>query len=142
VRLLSRREHAAHELLGKLAQRGFRRDDAEQEIDRLAAAGLQSDTRFAEQFTWQRVERGDGPLKIRAALGERGVSEDLIEQVLEPYEPEWVERAEAVARRRFGATAPASWSERARRARFLQQRGFPVVTVRRVTAFDETDGGE
>lgn len=90
----------------------------------------------------ERVERGDGPLKIRAALGERGIAAAVIDPALEAFAEQWQERAEAAARHRFGAAAPASWNERARRARFLQQRGFPAEVVRRVTAFDETAAGD
>ena len=142
MRLLARREHAAAELAAKLERRGFAREAVDAEIGRLAAAGLQSDARFTERFVEERVGRGDGPLKIRAALGERGVAAAVIDPVLDAFGEEWTARAEAAAHRRFGTSAPASRSERARRARFLQQRGFPADVVRRVTAFDETAGGD
>lgn len=90
-------------------------------------------------FVTQRVERGDGPVKIRAALEERGVDADRISLVLEGRAGEWMERASAAARKRFGPDAPTSWNERAKRARFLQQRGFPADIVRRVTDFDGVD---
>lgn len=110
------------------------------EIERLAAAGLQSDQRFAESYVSTRVERGDGPLKLRAALRERGIDADLIDTTLAPLEDEWLDRARQQCERRFGESAADSWPERARRARFLQRRGYPADIVRRVTRFDE--GGD
>ena len=107
------------------------------EIERLAAAGLQSDHRFAESYVSTRVERGDGPLRLRAALQERGVDAALIDAALAPYAEEWSDRARRLAERRVGRDAPGSWPERARRARYLQGRGYPGDIVRRVTDFDE-----
>lgn len=83
--------------------------------------------------------RGDGPVRLRAALRERGVDDALIEEALAPHADEWTERARALAARRFGSAPPGSWNERAKRARFLQGRGFPADIVRRVTDFDEHD---
>lgn len=134
--MLTRREHAAAELAGKLRERGFAADEVDAEIERLAAAGLQSDERFAESYVNSRLERGDGPLRLRAGLRERGIDDILIERMLEPLSDGWEQRAREVATRRFGAGAPADWKERAKRARFLQGRGFPADIVRRVTDFD------
>lgn len=108
-------------------------------MERLAASDLQSDTRFAEAFVAQRVERGDGPAKIRAALAERGIAAEGIEAALAPFAEDWPGRAAAVLRKRFGAAPADTWDERARRARFLQQRGFPAEIVRRATEFDAPD---
>ncbi|MDZ7750001.1 MAG: RecX family transcriptional regulator [Halofilum sp. (in: g-proteobacteria)] len=61
-----------------------------------------------------------------------------MDAALAAFGDDWDQRASAAARRRFGTTPPGDWDERARRARFLQQRGFPADVVRRVTAFDDT----
>lgn len=120
-------------------RRGYASDAVAAEVERLAASDLQSDTRFAEAFVAQRVERGDGPAKIRAALAERGIAAEGIEAALAPFAGDWPGRAAAVLRKRFGAAPADTWDERARRARFLQQRGFPAEIVRRATDFDTPD---
>lgn len=139
VRLLARREHAAAELAGKLERRGFGRADIDAELERLAGEGLQSDERFATLFVEQRAARGDGPLKLRAALGERGVDDGCIDAALAPFEDEWTALARAALARRFGASAPATRAEQAKRMRFLQGRGFPAGIIRRVTDYDNAD---
>lgn len=104
----------------------------ETELGRLQAEGLQDDRRFAELFADQRVNRGDGPLKIRAALSRRGIDDADADAVLAPWSQEWPARAAAALERHFG-TAPASdRREAARRGRFLQGRGFPAEVIRRV----------
>jgi len=125
VRLLARREHSRAELTAKLLQRGFDDQRVDTEISRLAAAGLQDDTRFASLFAEQRAARGDGPRKIEAALGERGIPPETIASALEPLRDGWRERAREALRKRFGEAAATDRKERGRRARFLQSRGFP-----------------
>lgn len=83
-----------------------------------------------------RLDRGDGPLRLRAGLRERGVDDTTIERLLEPHADEWEQRARDASIKRFGSRSPTDWNERARRARFLQYRGFPADIVRRVTDFD------
>lgn len=139
VGLLARREHSARELITKLVRRGFDAGEVEAQVQRLAEAGLQSDARFAELYAEQRVRRGDGPLKIRAALSERGIPGELVDDVLEAHEDEWTERARDALAKRFGLTLPASRPERARWARFLRGRGFPAAVVYRVTTNDDDE---
>ncbi|MFW5969389.1 MAG: regulatory protein RecX [Halofilum sp. (in: g-proteobacteria)] len=139
MRLLARREHAAGELAAKLERRGYDRAAIGAEIERLAAEGLQSDERFAALFVEQRVARGDGPLKLRAALGERGVDGGTIDLALAPFEEEWQVLAREVLERRFGVSAPGTRAERSKRMRFLQGRGFPAGIIRRVTDRDSGD---
>jgi len=139
VRLLARREHAAGELAAKLEKRGYARAAIDAEIERLAAEGLQSDERFATLFVEQRVARGDGPLKLRSALGNRGVDAGTIDAALAPFEDEWNALAREALERRFGVSAPATRNELSKRMRFLQGRGFPAGIVRRVTDYDNAD---
>lgn len=132
VRLLARRDHSRFELASKLTQRGFEAAEVEIEVERLSAAGLLDDGRFAELFVEQRMRRGDGPVKIRAALTERGVAGSLIDTALEPMAEEWPECARAVLHKRFGDSHAGDRREQARRVRFLQGRGFPAGLAMRV----------
>jgi len=137
--LLAAREHTRAELRRKLGGRREATPEAvEAVLDALAARGLQSDARYAEQYLAMRVARGYGPVRIRAELRERGVESALIDDWLDERDPAWRERLRAVACKRFGAAAPADYKERARRARFLEQRGFGTELIRR-ELFDHDD---
>jgi len=142
LRLLARREHAVGEVKDKLARRGYDSEAIETVVADLQAEGLVSEDRFVEQFVGERVRKGQGPVKIQAELGQRGIDPGRAEAALAAYADEWLERAREACRRRFGETAPTSWSERARRTRYLQQRGFPPEVAQRVTAFSDTGPGE
>lgn|GEM_PF-333352 len=132
LRLLTRREHGAGELARKLQQRGVPRDEAQETIAEMAEQGWQSDERFAAQFAADHAARGDGPLKIRAALQARGVKEGSIAQALDELDADWLELARQAYRKRFGASASKSPDEQARQTRFLMTRGFPASIARQV----------
>jgi len=135
--LLARREHSWLELRHKLAARGYDDAEVDQVLAQLEQERLLSDERFAETYVRTRRERGFGPLRIRAELQERGVADELIARHLEAASDTWRELARDEHRRRFGDVRPADFKERARRARFLQGRGFPVEVVSAV--LDEVD---
>lgn len=132
VRLLAAREHTRAELQRKLSGRGHPPEAVTAVLDDLADRGLQSDERYTEQYVALRMGKGYGPLRIRAELAERGVPEMLVQEWLDPRDPDWHEHLREAARAKFGAGRPADRKEMARRARFLEYRGFPQDLIRRL----------
>lgn len=137
IRLLAGREHATVELIRKLRQKGYEADEVERVADELAREGLLSDERFVEVFVRGRIERGSGPVRIRAELGARGVDESLAGAYLDLPQVQWRELAEGARRKRFGAGLPRDLKERAREARFLEYRGFTAEQIRAVLDADD-----
>ena len=131
LRLLALREHSRRELRTKLSSRGYDAGEIGRTLDQLAGRGLISDERFAEAFLRSRLERGQGPLKIRAQLKERGVDAQLVDAVLNEAEVDWDRRAAAARSRRFGEPPPGNREDMARQARFLRSRGFAEGQVAR-----------
>ena len=86
--------------------------------------------RFTENYVLQRTARGQGPLKIRYELRERGVSDDLAKQFIDVDRQRWCEHALAVRHKRFGSERPEDSRERSRQTRFLEQRGFEQEHIR------------
>ena len=138
--LLARREHSREELQHKLTVRGFAVDLVEAVLDDLAAENLQSDDRYTEAYINERTGRGYGPLYIRQALRNRGVDDHLINQYLDPNDPEWTRLASEVSNRRFGTIESGDRRTYAKAVRFLQQRGFSGEQIHR--ALRETEGGD
>ena len=68
-------------------------------------------------------------------LAEKGVSQDVVAQVRKRAREDELENARAVWLKRFGK-APANLRERARQARFLEQRGFEPEVIRKVVGGD------
>jgi len=126
---LARREHTREELRTKLAKRDFSAEEIESAVAKLAAEGLVSDDRFTESFIAVRMRKGQGPVRIRMDLQQRGVSPDLIALHLDPRSPEWRKLAREVRIRKFGVDIPADFKEKARQMRFLEYRGFSTVQI-------------
>lgn len=122
---LARREHSRYELMSRLSERfDLDREELELVLDELEQDGLLSDRRFAESFVRYRAGRGQGRVRIRYDLRARGVGDELVSSALQSEGVDWFALAADVLVRRFGPAAPDNYSERAKRMRFLQQRGF------------------
>jgi regulatory protein len=128
--LLARREHSRQELLNKLTTKGFEPEEAAEAVAGLEADGLVNDSRFVESFTAYRIRRGQGPMKIGHDLEQRGIPRDMRFDSLNEPDEIWVERATDVLNRKFGGTPASDYKDRARRMRFLYQRGFTSEQAR------------
>ena len=138
VRLLAGREHSVDELRRKLTHKGYPPDRIEPVLQKLAGKRLLSDERFTASFVHHHAKRGQGPMRIRAALRQQGIADGQVEEALRRAEVDWVQLAREVRRRKFGAVTPRSLGERAKQARFLQYRGFDAEQLR--AAFREESG--
>lgn len=133
--LLTRREHSRKELTRKLAARGVEVDQAREAVDRLAQAGWQDDTRFAESLVRSRASAGYGPIRIRAELGLHGLERDAVGAALDSYDGDWLDNARDLVRRRHG-TALDERTVRFKAAEMLARRGFTSGQIREATWFD------
>jgi regulatory protein len=136
VRFLTRRDYARRELSERLSTRGHGRAAIDAALERLDELGYLDDTRFAEQFVRSRIERGAGPVKIRAELSRRGVESEVCERALAGADCDFRSLALEVRIRRFGPETPKDLPEKARQARFLAQRGFAGDQVRHAVDAD------
>ena len=127
LRHLARREHSRAELERKLAPHASSPEALEALLLQLEERKQLSNERFAEQRAHV-LARKYGPARIRHDLKAKGISPELVDRV--PSEGE-LERARAILQRKYGDPA-ASREERARRARFLQGRGFSADVIHRL----------
>ncbi len=131
--MLARRDHSRAELARKLGRHVLEEDDPAQlgrVLDDLDRNGLLSDERFAGAVARTRSQRF-GDARIRYDLRRFGIADDLSASALAQLAGSEVERAREVRSKRFSAL-PASATERARQARFLQSRGFSMDSIYQV----------
>ena len=129
MEFLARREHSRQELAQKLQRRDHPQEIIETVLDDLRDDGLQSDSRFAESYLRSRVAKGDGPIKIRAALQQRGVAEFTLEACLNDAAIDWGQQLRAAWQKKFQGEVADDARGKARQLRFLQSRGFPADLV-------------
>jgi regulatory protein len=124
LRLLMRREHSQKELLTKLKAKGFKQEDSLPIIAELAEQGWQSDTRYAESYTRHRLQKGYGALAIAHELKQNGITDFDIDSVLFNVADDWLSLIKQVYEKKYPDDKKLSLPERAKRTRFLLQRGF------------------
>ncbi len=124
LRYLARREHSRDELERKLAPHAESQEILQGVLSELEGRKLLSNHRFAESRA-HALSRKYGAAKIRQDLKARGVDEDTIARVAQGDE---LERARGILARKY-RDAATSREEKARRARFLQSRGFSMDVV-------------
>ena len=122
--LLARREHSRRELRQKLLRRFKSPELVDEQLEVLAGENLQSDARYAESFFRQRVQRGQGPVRIRQEMRQKGIPDADIHQVMTEQEQDWFTLAQEVLERKFGSAPVSDIKDKARRIRFMQYRGF------------------
>ncbi len=108
----------------KLVSKDHSEDDASIALEMLIEQNILNDGRFAESYIRYRIEKGFGPLKIRAELRERGVKRELIDLALGESDANWNKLVAKARSKRFGNEKPSDWNEKAKQTRFLQARGF------------------
>jgi len=130
--LLARREHSEYELRQKLKSRDYDVEAIDAVLQGLKQNKLLSDTRFAEAYVNHRFNAGVGPVKIRYELRQKGITEVLADEFLEPLSDRWDQLMEQQRIRKYGETIPADYADRMKQARFLQNRGFSPESVMRL----------
>ena len=130
--MLARREHSRRELARKLG--AVDPDTLEALLDDLQARGWLSEQRLADQLLRAAAGRF-GARKVVQQLTQKGVSQEVVAQVRARARQNELDSARAVWLKRFGKP-PGSLRERARQARFLEQRGFDPEVIRQVLGGD------
>ena len=132
IGLLARREQSQRELQRKLIAKGVTADAAKATVEQLAQARLQSDPRFAGMIVRKRSQDGYGPLRIRMELHSHGISTEQIELALAAEAVDWQQLAQRLYQRKVADQPATGFKERAKRANWLAQRGFPSELASRL----------
>ncbi len=134
LRLLGLRARSTAELRDRLRRAGFSEEVMESVLSHLAGAKLIDDEQFAR--TWvagRQASGGAGRHKLRWELRRKGISNDIIQRVVDEGIDDEAElrRAMALAQARLRGRPPEP-KVRARLQRLLLGRGFEYPTVETV----------
>ncbi len=89
IRLLARRPHSEKELRTKLYQKKYEKEMITEVIDELKEKELLDDYKFAQIFTEEKMRtKLWGEKKMKGELIKKGISRELIEQIIEEKFPE------------------------------------------------------
>jgi regulatory protein len=134
LRLLARREHTRAELARKLAPEA---EAAELDalLDQLEGRKQLSNDRYAEARAHQ-LSRKFGSLRVRRELVAKGIEREAAARFAADVEKSDFERARTILSRKY-RTRATNAQDHARRARFLQSRGFSGDVIRRALGATE-----
>jgi len=122
-----RREHSRAELARKLAPYADSAESLAAVLEELASRKQLSDERYAEaRAHW--LSRKYGAAKIRQDLKAHGVADAVVDRVSAEGE---LERARSILAKKY-RQPPTTREDKARRARFLQGRGFSMDVIQRL----------
>ena len=127
------------ELRRKLTQKNFEDDEIESVIEQLIDKNLLSDERFSESYINMRKRRGYGPIRIAMELRERGVEDSVFEDYLDRNNSQWREIMQQQYVKKYGNQVAEDYAEKAKRAKHLQSRGFPLDWVFKLDSINEYD---
>lgn len=139
VRMLNMREHSRFELKRKQIQRHFNEKDVEWVLDQLETEGLQSDSRFTEQYIYSRSNKGYGPARIKMELKEKGLNAEHINTGFQESDIDWFEQIKKVQNKKFKGEIAADWNDKSKQMKFLEYRGFTYDQIRSCVDDNEID---
>ncbi len=130
MRECARTERSSGDALRLMKRWGLSDEDAAKVLARLQAERFIDDSRYAEAFVRDKLNlSGWGAYKIKMALRTKGVSKDIIEEVVAPMlaETDMTERLEEIMRRRMRTLKySSSYDAKTKLIRFAASRGYDM----------------
>lgn len=135
MRLCSRAERSSGDALRLMRRWGVGDADARRVLARLQAERFIDDRRFAEMFTREKLNlNGWGSFKIKASLRQKGISQEIIAEVVEPMlgESDTESRlTELLQRKVRSIKGNSDYEIKTKLIRFALSRGFEMEVVQR-----------
>ncbi|QXN27106.1 recombination regulator RecX [Shewanella putrefaciens] len=135
-----------------MLEKGFEVVDIDPVLDDCEASGFINDKRYAELLVRSHIARGHGPIRIRQAIAQKGLSKDCIEAALSLNDHDWFELAKAKAIKKYAipkvTEVKGSQSrelvakEKAKRVRFLLSQGFNYEQVSYALDYDPMEDND
>lgn len=130
MRMCARSEHSSGDALRLMRRWGVADDEARKVLVRLQAERFIDDSRFAEAFVRDKLNlSGWGAYKIKMALRAKGVSREVIEEVVSPMieATDMKERLEEIMQRKLRTLKYSStYDAKTKLIRFAASRGYDI----------------
>ena len=130
MRMCARSERSSGDALRLMKRWGLTNEDAHKVLVKLQTERFIDDARYAEAFVRDKLNlSGWGAYKIRMALRNKGVSKEIIEEVVAPMiaETDMAERLEEIMRRRMRTLKfTSAYDAKTKLVRFAASRGYEI----------------
>lgn len=129
IRYLGNREHSRKEIITKLQRKQFIGEVVEKTLNRLDELGLLDDRSFALNYVGSRSKKKpSGRYKLRYELRQKGISEEVIDEVLSEYDSS--SHCLDAALKKLPFLKGENRYRRRKLHAFLMNRGFDTDTIR------------
>lgn len=130
MRMCARSERSSGDALRLMKRWGVADDAARKVLARLQSERFIDDSRYAEAFVRDKLNlSGWGAFKIKSALRAKGVSKEIVEEVVSPMleQTDMAERLEEIMRRRMRTLKYSSaYEAKTKLIRFAAGRGYDL----------------
>ena len=130
MRMCARSEQSSGDALRLMKRWGVADDEARKVLSRLQADRFIDDARYAEAFVRDKLNlSGWGAYKIKMSLRAKGVSREIIEEVVEPMieATDMTERLEEIMQRKLRTLKYSSpYDAKSKLIRFAASRGYDL----------------
>lgn len=135
--LLSRRLHSSFELQTKLMKKGHTKEEIKPILDDFKNKGYLSDKEFAERLIEEGLKKKKGLMKIKADLFSKGVSREIIDNLIQNYEGDsnLLPNAKALAIKKLDSLKRKdleSFQKKQKLYSFLSGKGYSSDIIRQV----------
>lgn len=129
IRYLGNREHSRKEIIAKLERKQFNEETVEKTLNRIDELGLLDDRSFAMNYVGSRSKKKpSGRYKLRYELLQKGISEEIVDEVLGNYDSS-AHCLEAAMKKLPFLKGEEPYRKRKLHT-FLMNRGFDNQTIR------------
>ena len=133
VRLLTIKDRSGFEMIKKLGEAGFDADVARSAAEELKTIGYLNDARFAMKYLTERVRtKAVSQKALRFELEQKGISSEIIEEVLSEFEIDDEEVALRAAKKKFSKYDISDYKVQKKVMNFLFHRGFSFEVGKRI----------
>ncbi len=137
LNLLSARAYTTRNLRRKLVQKEFGNEEVGVAMERLVAAGLLDDAKYAEEFARQKLTVGRSSVRrVQQDLARRGIGatqiRSAIDSVMDEEAVDTSHSIDAAARKKLASMGGIELDKKRRRLfGFLARRGFEIADIQR-----------
>ena len=124
VSLLAGRDYSRQQIKQKLEAKGFEADEIETVLCACEQSGYIDDKRFAQSRLRSHIYKGHGPIRIKQAMMLKGLSSELVSQVMHESDCGWFELAKQKAQKKYADKPIVDYKDKTKRIRFLMGQGF------------------
>jgi len=131
---LSRKEQ---QVAGYLSRKEFAPEEIGETLAYLREHNFLNDRSFADNFVQSRIRHGDGPMKIKQMLVQKGIQRSIIDELLSKNYPSEVqiENVVVLLKKRIASRGP----DRDKLYRFVASRGYSGYVI--IRAFGQLKHG-